>query len=181
MIKRVVYSLFAVIVLGIFIGCSTTSPYIHSSSVQNKIESGEWGTPYDSALLYSLTSTYDAFLQQNPEFGYKLYHAYKGGSAVLLGENGFDGGLSFLQPLPVGSELKLYSSTLDMGQYGYVTTYYGVAGVDVVLNKTGLILYNPGEPDEEKELKALKHLKSFFEGTEWGTLIDWRIKELSHE
>lgn len=119
---------------------------------------------------------------------------------------GRSGSFFFTQPLPLGSNFKLFFFSSTQGR---TTTFYnlglqGKGGADFVLAKPGLLYLgslrycdkpfiegntNPfREPDydtlnfypvgDEKEIDVLKALLPFFKGTEWAPLIDARIKEL---
>ena len=164
------------LVIALLSSCVSTSG-LSQRKVKNKVKTNEWPSPKESCLLFGNDYSWNHFLQQNPDIGYQFYSCNTRISEVfgVIVSN-----LVFLQPLPVGSELKLFSDTV----YGYrtvETTYYGIAGVDVVLKEPGLLFYGKDDEKHSKELGALKILLGYFKGTnsQWEEEINKRIKELS--
>lgn len=160
---------------------SCASTYgLTQAKVKKALKEGTWGLPKNSALLFSSDFAYNDFLQQNPKFGYKFYPTTcRSESVPLLLVEVVTGSVSFIEPLPIGAELKLFSKTETKGRC-ITTTYYGIAGVDVVLDKPGLFYYAPDDPERKDELTALKILYNYFKGSnsEWESVIANRIEEL---
>lgn len=181
MIKRVIYGVFLAFFLEMISSCATNTGY-SSAAVKRNMDNGLWGSPENTTLVFAPNSYFNAFLQQNPKFGYNFYPTTKkvGTVADYLVPASDICGISFIEPLPVGSELKLFSKTTRY-DLEVETIYYGVGGVDVVLNKPGLLFFNPEHKDSKKELQSLKLLYGFFKGTEWDPIIRNRMKELSNE
>ncbi len=181
--KKLVYGILAGLLVMSFTSCvSTATSGLSQSKVKKALKEGNWGTPENSALLFTPNSAYNDFLQQNPKFGYKFYKTTtRTEAATVLIFTFVTGSVAFVEPLPVGSELKLFSSTTGSGNSS-TTTYFGIAGVDVVLNKPGLFYYNPYDKEGANELKSLKVLYKYFKGSDsaWEHVIADRIEELKN-
>lgn len=165
--------------------CSTTSYNAGESKkdVKAKVENGEWGGPKNSTLLFGNGLSDISVLQQNPQFGYKTYSAQAQTKSttiqVLIFPITLKESVFFIQPLPVGTELKVYSRMVM--DYNTKNTYYsGIAGVDFKYTKPGLFYYNTADKDNKNELKALKKLLPYFEGTSWESAINSRIQEIEN-
>lgn len=116
-------------------------------------------------------------LQQNPKIGYRFYKStWKMESFLGFGQfRGF-----CIQPVPVGSEVKLFVGQISNGKYINIS-YFGIAGVDLKTTKPGVYYLPYNDPECKKEKRALKYAKSVYKGTEWESVIDARIKELKDE
>ena len=181
--KKLAYGMLAGLLMLCLTSCvSTSTAGLSQSKVKKALKEGNWGTPENSALLFTPNSAYNDFLQQNPKFGYKFYKTTTRTEVTnLFIFSIVTGSVAFVEPLPVGSELKLFSSTTGSGN-SITTTYFGIAGVDVVLNKPGLFYYNPYDIEGKNELKALKVLYKYFKGSDsaWEHVIADRIEELKN-
>lgn len=181
--KKNLFAVFTAIALLCITGCASTSG-LTVSQVKKASTNGDFLSPKEGALVFGYNEIWNEFLQQNPELGYKFYKAnwYDDSHTIVLVT--IVNSLAFLEPLPLGSELKLYSTTGYVGDTRQ-TTYYGIAGVDLVLNKPGLVFYGAYSSDkdrDEAELSALKLLLNYFKGTgsEWETEILNRMEELNN-
>ena len=181
--KKIIYGLLAVFLAAALTGCASTSG-ISKSKVAKKLASGEWPSPENSTLLFFDGNTWNKMLQQNPEFGYKFYTVNsKLDSQTIFFVTIIHGVVGFIEPLPVGSELKVFSETQISGNY-VNNIYYGISGVDFVLNKPGLMYHETSgeDKDHKNELSSLKLLYEYFKGTgsEWEALILKRMEELKN-
>ncbi len=149
--------------------------------VKKAVTSGEYPSPENSTLFFAYNTSVNYYLQQNPEIGYKFVYPniYDDGKTILFIY--VPNCLKFLNPLPVGAELKKYTQTYVSGRT-IITEYFGIAGVDYVLNKPGLFYCDDTDPNNKHELKALKLLYKYFKGTdsEWEHLILDRMEELKN-
>lgn len=181
--KKIVYVLLAVFLSAALTSCVTTSG-LSRSKVAKKVSSGEWLSPENSTLLFFDGNTWNSMLQQNPKFGYNFYDVNsKANTSLILCFAITHGVVGFIEPLPVGSELKLFSETKVAGNtVNHI--YYGIGGVDFVLNKPGLMYYeiNGEDKNHKNELSSLKYLYQYFKGTgsEWEDLILKRMEELKN-
>lgn len=182
--KKIIFAMLTGIVLLCLSGCASTGGAKSESSIKKEIKNSEFLGPKEGALLFGHNVVWSEFLQQNPEYGYKLYKTNWRDESTTIVLVTIVNNMTFLEPLPVGSELKLYKTSYYSGNTHY-TDYYGIAGVDIVLNKPGLFFYgdNYEEKDRaEAELKALEILYKYFKGTgsEWETEIVNRMEELKN-
>lgn len=163
--------------------CTSTSG-LSRGDIKRAIDDGTWGTPKDSCLVYGYSMDGNSeFLQQNPKYGYKFYSVSEKSVTrtipiLLLWITIETGHVCFLEPLPVGAELKAYCS--ESGNY---ITYKGIAGVDKVITKPGLLYYDNDTKDHKYEKKAIKLLYKYFKGSgsEWEQVILDRMEELTGE
>lgn len=182
------YFLLLILVLVItFTGCTSLNR-ISTFEAKKALENGEWGTPETHTLLFGISGndikSTSTMLQQNPDIGYKFLLPYQ----VSAEENilffiNIEKDRFFLYPQPVGSELKEFSwwTTVSNGTYNSTQTYYeGIAGVDIALTKPGLQFYGNDNEKHKEELKTLKKMVKYFKGSEWETLINSRIEEISN-
>jgi hypothetical protein len=170
----------------LFPGCMTTTYRAgdSKSEVKKNILNGSWEKPENSVIIFGSEYTSFEVLQQNPKFGYKLYEAQMQGKSnsntigflTLIKSTS----MFFVQPLPVGSELKVYSYT-DMEGMQSVCNYCGIGGVDIKLTKPGLVYYDKNDTGHKNELASLKVMQSYFTGTDWETVIVNRIQEIENE
>ena len=163
-------------------GCVSTGG-LSASQIKKASTQGEWLSPAEGTLVFGYSRSWNDFLQQNPELGYKFYRVNWREESHWLILFSISENVCFLEPLPVGSELKLFSSTSFSGN-NRTTYYYGISGVDVVCDKPGLLFYNSeGGESPKAELKALKLLYNYFKGTgsEWEQVILDRMEELKDE
>ena len=162
--------------------CATSGERVGESKgkVQQKLKTGEWGGPESNAVLFGSEYKNCVILQQNPKLGYQFYQAQAIGSASevisLFGTSKADASF-FIQPLPVGSELKMYASETDKGDKNLIM-YEGISGVDVKLTKPGLVYYDLNDSEHKNEKEALKTIQPYFKGTSWEPVIAKRIEEL---
>ena len=189
--KKLAYGMLAGLLVLCLTSCATTKG-LSQSKVKKALKDGVWASPENSALFFTPHGNFDSVIQQNPKFGYKFYKL--SGRQETISPFGLftivTGEVSFSEPLPVGSELKVFSETRvytvkgpnGLPETRTETTYYGIAGVDAVLNKPGLIFMAYTEKDTKKELKSLKMLYKYFEGTDsaWEHVIADRIEELKN-
>lgn len=184
--KKIINGLLAVFLAAALTGCASTKG-ITCSKAGKKLASGEWPSPENTTLLFFDGNIWNSMLQQNPKFGYRFYDVNSRIESVnLLIVNITTGVVGFVQPLPVGSELKVFSQTYTAGNTIY-TDYFGIGGVDFVLDKPGLMYYEAGKnskgKEKKNELSSLKLLYKYFKGTgsEWEELILNRMEELKNE
>ena len=180
--KKIVFSLIMGLALLFFTGCVSTRG-LSASKIKKACADGEWLSPKEGTLVFGYCEAWNDFLQQNPDLGYKFYNVNRRTESTTILLVTISSNVSFLQPLPVGSELKLFSTTVSNGR-DTTTTYYGIAGVDVVCTKPGLMYYNTyGAYSSKDELKALKILYKYFKGSglEWELAILDRMEELKNE
>lgn len=122
--------------------------------------------------------------QQNPAFGYQRYEAQvsgsKTGTSIFLVSVAKTKSMFFIQPLPRGSEIKIYGYR-NAGAYNDTITYCGIQGVDFVLTKPGLMYYEKNDPEHKNEYESLKSMLPYFKGTDWEPVITERMEELSNE
>ena len=179
--KKILFSLIMCAALLAFTGCASTVG-LSASKVKKACTEGEWLSPSEGTLVFGYCTAWNDFLQQNPNIGYKFHNVNARVESYWCVLFNLTFNVSFLEPLPVGSELKLFSSTYSNGR-NTTTYYYGIAGVDVVCDKPGLLFYNGGEENPKDELKALKMLYTYFKGTgsEWEQTILDRMEELNNE
>ena len=174
--KKKLIGALASVALVLFTSCQTVH-FLTRTEYKDALVNGEYGSPKDSVLLFGYNVHWQTFIQQNPKIGYKFCDACRepANAGLVLSERF----VKFLEPLPVGSELKLFSD-VDNSSYGSVTTYYGIGGVDIVLNKPGLFYFDEKDPNHQNELTALKMLLNFYKGTgsDWELVIKKRIAEL---
>lgn len=178
--KKLAFALCAAVLASMLTACVSTGG-LSPSKVKKATQNGEWPSASDHALLFGYCEGWDDFLQQNPDLGYQFYEANyrtESHSFILftIAES-----VEFLEPLPLGTELKLFSTEGYSGNTR-TTTYYGIAGVDVVLTKPGLFFYGEDTAKHKYEKKALKLLYKYFKGTgsDWETLIVERMEELKN-
>lgn len=184
--KNLVYGLFAGLLVMCLTSCVSTTG-LSQAKVQKALNDGVWGTPENSTLFFTPHSMFNDVLQQNPKYGYNFYRLSTRCESInpLFLFEIVTGEVAFAAPLPVGSEVKLYSSTIvytSGNQTRTETTYYGISGVDAVLNKPGLFYFALTEKDKKKELSTLKVLYKYFKGTDsaWEHVIADRIEELKN-
>lgn len=175
--------LVAVLVMTTLTGCLSTNHI--KISAKKAIENGEWGTPETHTLLFGIASgdiqTSSVLLQQNPDIGYNFLSPYVIQSEKYILSNfiKIGNGLFFIYPHPVGAEFKEFSWSVLEGNT--LRTYYeGVAGVDIKLSKPGLQFYGKDKENHKEELKTLKKMIKYFKSSEWETLINSRIEEISN-
>ena len=166
-------------------GCVSTWG-LSSSKIKKACANGEWLSPEEGTLVFGYCEGWDAFLQQKPEFGYRLMNINRRTESVYYILVEITKNVNFLEPLPVGSELKLFSKTTrytDGSGTHITTTYYGIGGVDLVCNKPGLLYYSPSGYKAKDELNGLKMLYKYFKnsGSEWESAILDRMEELKNE
>ena len=89
---------------------------------------------------------------------------------------------SFCLIFTVSASKLSFASIEITSKISSTTTYFGIAGVDVVLNKPGLFYYNPYDKEGANELKSLKVLYKYFKGSDsaWEHVIADRIEELKN-
>ena len=169
-----------------FTGCISMQSLSEIS--KEALENGEWGTPETHTLLFGISGddikSTSTMLQQNPDIGYKFLNPYQISAEenILIFIN-IEKDRFFLYPQPVGSELKEFSwwTIVSNGMYNTTQTYYeGIAGVDIALTKPGLQFYGNDNEKHKEELKTLKKMVKYFKGSEWETLINSRIEEISN-
>jgi len=168
-------------------GCFSISGYRmgeSKSKVQKAVTSGNWGSPKDSTVLFGSEYVDFGVYQQNPAFGYRYYQAQvnatKTGTAAFFVAVAKTKSLFFIQPLPRGSEIKIYGYR-NAGAYNDTITYCGIQGVDFVLTKPGLMYYEKNDPEHKNEYESLKSMLPYFKGTDWEPVITERMEELSNE
>ena len=169
---------FAALLLAMLASCATTKG-MTMSKVKKTLKKGEWASPENSTLFFTSNTEYNDFLQQNPDIGYNFYTLIGREEYVYVLFNIPTGSVGFIEPLPVGSELKLFSETKYYGRDS-TTNYYGIAGVDVVLTEPGLYYYGKDNEKHSKELSCLKILAKYFKGSEWEKVISDRIEEIKN-
>lgn len=161
-------------------GCTTVSPRDGVSKTREELdEKSLWGSPKTHALYFGTEGTsINTFLQQNPRFGYTFYPAVVMENVIfwLHPAGSFR---YFLAPQPVGAELKLYTSTEHYGRDS-ITTVYGIGGVDIVVDKPGLMYLGKEDKENKEELKTLRKMIDYFEGSEWEIYIMQRIQEIEN-
>ena len=173
-----------------FTGCISMQSLSEIS--KEALENGEWGTPETHTLLFGISGddikSTSTMLQQNPDIGYNFLNPYQiSAEKNILFFINIEKDRFFLYPQPVGSELKEFSWwTLEYEErfnekyYNRQTTYEGIAGVDIALTKPGLQFYGKDNEKHKEELKTLKKMVKYFKGSEWETLINSRIEEISN-
>lgn len=184
--KKLLVGLSVMLLLLSITSCASTTGF-SQAAVKKELKNDAWGSPKTHALLFSTDIRYNTFLQQNPKFGYKFYDTTTRDEYISFIVDIPLGSVAFLEPLPVGSELKLFSDTVlrtTAFSTERKTTFYGIADVDIVLNKPGLFYYDPDAKDKnnKSELKSLKILYKYFKGTnsDWEKVIAERIEELEN-
>ena len=177
------YFLLLILVLVItFTGCATTNQISRIS--KKAIKNGEWGTPETHTLLFGIPSgnigTSSILLQQNPDIGYNFLapYVFETDKNILFFIN-IRKSRFFIYPHPVGSEFKEFSYYEQVGSSVY-KYYNGIAVVDIKLTKPGLQFYGNDNEKHTEELKTLKKMVKYFKGSEWETLINSRIEEISN-
>ncbi|SEP69437.1 hypothetical protein SAMN04487977_101138 [Treponema bryantii] len=179
--KKLCFSLILGVAILFLTGCVSTKG-LSSSKIKKACANGDWLSPKEGTLVFGYCEDWNDFLQQKPEFGYKFYNINRRteSTRILLIE--IQSNVTFIEPLPVGSELKLFSKTSQSGNT-ITTTYYGIAGVDLVCNKPGLLYYSTTGYKAKDELSALKMLYKYFKksGSEWELAILDRMEELKNE
>ncbi len=166
------------LILALLSGCASTKG-LSMSKVQKELKNGVWASPKDSVLFFTECLDYNDFLQQNPEVGYKFYKL-NGRLEEFMGIK--SGSVGFIEPIPAGSELKIFSKTYKEDYKNtIVTEFYGISGVDVVLDKPGLFFYGKDNKKHSSELKCLKLLLKYFKNSEWEQVIQDRIEEIKNE
>ena len=169
-----------------FTGCISMQSLSEIS--KEALENGEWGTPETHTLLFGISGddikSTSTMLQQNPDIGYNFLNPYQiSAEKNILFFINIEKDRFFLYPQPVGSELKEFSwwTIVSNGMYNTTQTYYeGIAGVDIALTKPGLQFYGNDNEKHKEELKTLKKMVKYFKGSEWETLINSRIEEISN-
>lgn len=154
------------------------------SEVKKAVTSGNWGSPKDCVVLFGSEYVDFYVYQQNPAFGYQRYEAQvsgsKTGTSIFLVSVAKTKSMFFIQPLPRGSEIKIYGYR-NAGAYNDTITYCGIQGVDFVLTKPGLMYYEKNDPEHKNEYESLKSMLPYFKGTDWEPVITERMEELSNE
>ena len=126
-------------------------------------------TPENSILFFGTGYMSVSLIQQNPELGVRK-----------IGSTGMSAsGRSYFvfMPIPLNSELLITSATYPISN-GTMTIRYGIAGVDFVANKPGLLYFDDNDPKHVNEKRALDFIKDFYKETEWEPLIEARLQEL---
>ena len=183
--KKIFFSLILCGAVLFLTGCVTTRG-LSSGKIRKACENGEWLSPTEGTIVFGYCENWDDFLQQKPEFGYKFYNVNRRTETTYILFISVDKNVCFLKPLPVGSELKLFSETAtrtDTRGTSTTVTWYGIAGVDVVCNKPGLLYYSTSGYKAKDELNGLKMLYKYFKnsGSEWEQTILDRMEELKNE
>jgi len=154
------------------------------SDCKKNVGAGTWGSPKNTAVVFGSEYTNFIVLQQNPKFGYKLYQAQVLGKTtsnlIVIVTLTSTTSMFFVQPLSVGSELKVYEQTKMLGTSAS-REYLGIGGVDVKITKPGLVYYDANDPGHKNELASLKAMQSYFTGTDWETAITNRMQEIENE
>ncbi len=180
--KKIVFSLILGAAILFLTGCVSTKG-LSSSKIKKACANGDWLSPTEGTLVFGYCQDWNDFLQQNPEFGYKFYNINRRTESTrILSIEIMSSNVTFLEPLPVGSELKLFSTTVQKGNT-ITDTFFGIAGVDVVCNKPGLLYYSLKGYKAKDEFNALKMLYKYFKnsGSEWELAILDRMEELKNE
>lgn len=182
MLKRWVCVACMAITMAMLMGCATIAARDGVSEIREELdEKASWGSPKTHALYFGTEGTsINTFLQQNPQFGYVFYPAVVMENVTfwlqLIPAGSFR---YFLAPQPVGAELKLYTSE-EYYSNGSMTTVYGIGGVDIIVDKPGLIYMGKEDKNNKEELKTLKKMVDYFEGSEWEIYITQRIQEIEN-
>lgn len=179
--KKIVFSLILGVAILYLTGCVSTTG-LSSTKIKKACANGDWLSPTEGTIVFGYCEDWNDFLQQNPEVGYKFYNINRRTESTHILFITIKKNVCFIEPLPVGSELKLFSETVTTTHESR-TTYYGIAGVDVVCNKPGLIYYSKTGYKAKDELNALKMLYKYFKnsGSEWELAILDRMEELKNE
>ena len=184
--KKIAFSLILGAAILFLAGCASTYG-LSVGKVKKACANGDWLGPTEGTIVFGYCEGWNDFLQQKPEFGYKFYSVNKRTETTYMLFFYLVKNVCFIEPIPVGSELKLFSKTVSDTDYRGVTssktTWYGVGGVDVVCNKPGLLYYSPSGYSVKDELNGLKMLYKYFKnsGSEWEQTILDRMEELKNE
>lgn len=139
--------------------------------VKKSLSENVWGSPTDSAIYYGDTDI-SMLIRQDIDGGYKVYETLGGSDC------------NFIEPLPLGSEMKIIES-IEEKSNKKTYTYYGIQGVDFKVTKPGIVYFHAKENPTKKELKAelkqVTKLLVYFKESDWEPVIFARIEELKNE
>lgn len=148
--------------------------YAHVS-IKDQIKQGTLLSPDEGCVVFGFGYCYAECFQQNPEIGYRFHKAEICRGNILSYKKAYA-----FEPLPLKSKFKMFYGVIE-SEYEVTSEYYGIDGVDIVLDKPGLYYLGSCDPDRSKEAKALKAIKSIYAKTAWEPIIDARLKELNDE